>query len=627
LRRKYLLGRTTMRWSDLSLLALCFTLACKAGEVSAPGTAGGSGGRAGATSVISLGGIGGTLTIGSPTPQASGQTSAPQACDNPTACPDFPADPILDTGAPSNAASQFSGSPSGTGPCVVEPEDGSLFPYNWVRPRIRWTGTSGLTQITMHADLEAHDLVAYTTASFWLVPKDVWAGLSQHVHESDITVTVRAAKGGATTVKFQIASANAAGSIVFWAADPAAVGNQNVTTVQDTTSLLLGFSVGEEGSSPALKFSQVKQPSRDQSYNKRTPTCIGCHAATPNKGYVAFIDNWPWNSVIAGVTPDIVGDELPDLSDGGLAALNKPWAGPATFSGAYWQTGSRMMVATAAGSDESQPWSTDDKLPAKLVWYNLDSPAPPALQNVPQGPVAQVSAGNYGIINRNGDPNAGVAFPTWSHDGKNIVYSSTNGGCMDGRLQQGATDLYVVPYNEGNGGSASPVPGASDKSWEEYYAAYSPDDQLVLFNRVPSGQVMYANPNAEIFFAPMPGAPGAGTPVRLKANDPPQCAGAPSPGINNHFPKWAPASALYNGRTYYWVIFSSNRAGLPPVKSPYDGKDHQISQLYLTAVSVENGQYTTYHSIYLWNQPTTSINTTPVWDMLVVPPAPTVYIF
>jgi len=27
----------------------------------------------------------------------------------------------------------------------------------------------------------------------------------------------------------------------------------------------------------------------------------------------------------------------------------------------------------------------------------------------------------------------------------------------------------------------------------------------------------------------------------------------------------------------------------------------------------------------LWNQPTTTLNTTPVWDMLKIPPAPTIY--
>jgi hypothetical protein len=188
-----------------------------------------------------------------------------------------------------------------------------------------------------------------------------------------------------------------------------------------------------------------------------------------------------------------------------------------------------------------------------------------------------------------------------------------------------------VPYNGGNGGDAKPVPGASDKNWEEYYAAYSPDDTMVLFDRVPAGDVMYANDSAEIYFTPLGSAPGAGTAVRLAANDPVACSGQKSPGINNHFPKWAPAAQSYQGRTYYWVIYSSNRAGIPCVTATTgDGKCHKISQLYLTAVSLENGTYKTYKSIYLWWQAPPKdahpmVNTTPVWDLITIPPATPIY--
>jgi hypothetical protein len=570
---------------------------------------------------------------------------APVPCDN-NVCADFPSDPVIDgKDVPQNPGSQFSGSPSGSPPCLVEPEDGSLYPYNWTRPRIKWIGASGLAQITIHADMESKDLVVYTKSDNWVMDKQMWSDLAKHVHEQDVSVTVRIAGGGAATAKFQIASASAAGSIVFWAADPTAVGNQNVTTVNDSTSFLRGFTVGEEGVADTLKFSQAKQLSRADSAKTRTPTCVGCHSATPDSGYVAFVDNWPWNAVIAGVKPDNVGAQLPNLSVGGLADLNKPWGGPATFSGNVWKDGKRMMVTTSAEQNEQTPWSTDNKQPAKLVWYNLDSPTPPTLNSVgaDQQPIAQMSANNYGIIARNGDSN-GVAFPTWSHDGNTIIYSSTNGGCMDGRLEKGATDLYSVPYNGGNGGDAKPVPGASDKSWEEYYAAYSPDDAMVLFDRIPSGQVMYANEAAEMYFVPLAGA-GSGTAQRLAANDPVSCSDKKSPGINNHFPKWAPVAQTYKDRTYYWVIYSSNRAQMYSngtrldctgpdnqvchdcVKSSYDGKCHRISQLYLTAISVENGTYKTYKSVYLWWQAPPKdkypmVNTTPVWDLITIPPAP-----
>src|ERR1039457_6449081 len=227
------------------------------------------------------------------------------------------------------------------------------------------------------------------------------------------SVTVRAASGGATTVKFQIASASAAGSIVYWAADPGSYWNQNVDTQNDATSILRGFKVGEEGVVDPLILSKVQQPSRDMGFNVRKPTCIGCHSATPDPGFVSFVDNWPWGSAIAGVQSDNEGAQLPSLSVGGLAALNKPWTGPATFSSQNWQTNKRM-VTTSAETSEFASGANDTSTPAKLVWYNLDSPAPPITTQIGpnQQPVGQLTAGNYGIIDRGADNARGAAFAT-----------------------------------------------------------------------------------------------------------------------------------------------------------------------------------------------------------------------
>lgn len=559
-------------------------------------------GAGGLPNVDAPGGLGGSLDTGSSPVDASVAGGGI-----------FPAMPILDPNSPgpvpANPESQFVGSPSGSGPCVTEPEDGALYPNNWTRPRIKWSGTSGLVQITVHTEAIPNDLVVYTTGNSWTMDTSIWKALAQKVREQDISVAVRGTTGGVTTVAFKIASVGAPGRVIILATDPAAVGNQNVTTVPDTSAYLLGLTVGDDSALPVLKFSQALQPSRDQSAAVRTPTCIGCHSVTPDSEFVSFVDNWPFNLVIAGVGADNTGAQLTNLTKGGLADLNKPWAGPATFSTSAWVTGQRVMVTTSAEQNEQAPWSTDNKQPAKLVWYNLDSPTPPILPTVgaSQQPIAQMSAGNYGVVARNGDTNC-AAFPTWSHNGNIIIYASSNGGCQNGMLQQGATDLFAVPFNGGNGGDVIPVPGASEKAWEEYYPAIAPDDSMLVFDRIASGGVMYANDAAEMYFVPLGSVPAPGTALRLTANDPVLCTGMTSPGMNNHLPKWAPAVQEADGQSYYWIIYSSNRAGIPCVTSPYDGKCHKISQLYLTAITLKDGKYSTYPSIYLWNQPTKTVN-------------------
>jgi hypothetical protein len=226
-----------------------------------------------------------------------------------------------------------------------------------------------------------------------------------------------------------------------------------------------------------------------------------------------------------------------------------------------------------------------------------------------------VEGQQFGVLARNGDPR-GAACPHFSSDGSRIVYSSTMGGNQDGRLEQGATDLYVVPFGGGKGGDATAVKGASDPAFEEYYPAFSPDDTFIAYNRVPAGQRMYANPSAELYVV----HERTGVSQRLRANDPPACSGRRSPGINNHWPKWSPQVQRSPSGTYYWIIFSSNRADIPPVKPSTGGGQVSVSQLYITAV-VERGErgYETYPAIYLWNQPTTTLNTTPVWEVLEIP--------
>jgi hypothetical protein len=525
-------------------------------------------------------------------------------------CSDFPAGPIIDEGTPTDAPSMFKGNASGAGPCLLEPEDGTLFPQQWLRPRVKWTGTSGLHRITIHSDAEDRDLVAYTNKDSWAMPKGIWTALSSHVTDHDITVTVRAQNGGESRSTFSVAPVSVGGSMVFWAVKPDEVGRDLTGPDDEYDSELRGFSVGDEGTVSVLRAKQVQQPSKDEVGTVRPVKCIGCHAATPDDGFVGFIDDWPWNLAIAGVKPGNTGAPLPGLADGGLAALNLPWGGMMAFSKAFWNPGRRLVVLASSLQSYAMPDVGGNDQPGKLTWYNLDAAGPLTVDQ------------QVGEVARLGDPR-GAACPTWSHDGQRIVYSSTQGGNLDGALSAGTTDLYGVPFNDAKGGMAMPVPGASDPAFEEYYPAFSPDDALVAFTRVPAGESMYANRHAELAVVKV-GEPQV---VRLAANDPPKCSGKASPGINNHWPKWAPAALSGpDRRRYYFLLFSSNRADIPPVDRKYpdpsmtgEAQIH-VTQLYVSVVVdiPENGLHT-YPAIYLWNQPTDTLNMTPIWENLTIP--------
>jgi hypothetical protein len=587
-------------------------------------------------------------------------------------CTDFPSAPVIDatdSGAPAtpaNAASYFTAADgSGPGPCIVDPTAGTLIPQNWLRPRFRVIPAAGqdLFQITLTSTRQANPYVIYTSSPIWTMPKTVWDALRGDSWGDEVQVLIRGVNtsGGApssSTSSFTIAPAAAGGSMIYWAA----TGDQN------GLSWLEGFAPGNESVATTLEVGQVKANLyRDQGGNATdggTAECIGCHAAVPDGNSVTFADFYPWPGSTAMVEPNFTGDVPSWLTPSGGLALSMPWLGLATFSKTDWLTEKVAITSFGCGTPDAgwtgpYPWgpSCSTQPNGSLLWIDLAANA--------AGPEAGSSSYNlgndlsadfgtsFGFLARTNDPN-GVEFPNWSHDGSTVVYVSTNVG-QDGRLAgmkypadgggppaKGEADLYTVPFNAKKGGTATPVQGASDPTVNEYYPSFSEDDSLIAFDRAvtdgPNG--MYYNPYAEVYVVP---ASGAAAPTRVLANDPPSCQGTPgSPGVTNSWPKWSPdVESCPDGNTYYWLVFSSTREGLPfDLKSADGGQNFKMgvadgptSQLYMTGITVAGGNITTHPGLYLWNQPTTSAssggsaqsNHTPIWEVVNIPlpPPPT----
>jgi hypothetical protein len=514
----------------------------------------------------------------------------PDGVFNPTGpVTDFP-DPVIDPSAPPNSGSLFGAPGTGAktgGPCLVEPESDVLYPQNWLRPRFTWTPVGGqnLFELRLHVGNQIKDLVVYTGLSQWTMPLAMWNLLraDSPTEPMSLTITGGVYSGGKLTGEalgssypIGIAPVQATGAIVYW------------TTSNGTA--LKGFSVGDESVVQVLVPSQVTET---------TTTCIGCHTSTPGGAYVSFglsgADGWPNALALIDIDGGTVGTPPSYLGAGGLAALARNNQGISTFSTAHWATGDRRAIV--AFNDQTATTASD-----VLSWIDVE---------------ATSAATATGTIARNGDPNSGGA-PSWSHDGNTIAYVSTTHFC-DGRLGAGCdgvdynaaadpgstADLYTVPYAGGAGGKATPVPGASSPSVQEYYPVFSPDDAWLAFDRVSNGLNMYNQVQAEVSVIPAAG----GTATRLEANDPPACSGQTSPGVTNSWPKWGPTALMGNGNTYYWLVFSSTRGAGNP-------------QLFITSVVQTGSQIATHGALYLWNQPATENNHTPAWDTFKVPPVP-----
>ncbi len=632
--------------------AAIIAAACSAGD--GPGKPGASGTGSGGTGAG--GGLDASLAFDTGT-EPGPVTLAPEKLCDP--CNDFEVvdQPFIVEGAES-APGQFSpfDGTVGGGPCISDPPQGALFPYNWTRPRIRWQGAAGPYEVRISSAREAIDFVAYTSNTEFYIPRKIWfgdpetgtAGLAANSWAEDITVTVRAAGGGASQVTFQTAPVPAGGSLVYWVTTQESMANND--------GWLMGFSVGDESSVDALRRDQILMTSYDQGGNQpksnEQEKCIGCHTSTPDGNAVAYNDGWPWNGLISSVTPENAG-AVPDyVSPGGQVMINLPWQGTMTFSPGDWATGARRVVtATSQVGDLTwqsvNPGNNNKTTATQLVWIDLATPRPSPeeaallgtstwqLQNL----FPEFKGIAWGAIARNGDTRAAVT-PDWSNGGDLIAYTSST-SAQDGRVgDMNDTDIYVVPFNGGQGGDARPLTGAAQTGPVEYYPNFSADDKLVAFNRLASATgtaAIYSREEGEIWIAPVAdgtvraaaGETEAGGAIRLRANDSHACSSEVSPGIYNSWAKWSPQvhHVAETGLTYYWLVFSSGRDAVNNFAVDHQNpeKDTRYVQLYMAPITVDaDGNVTTYPAIYLWNQDRTTSNFTPAWDDFTIPDVPEV---
>jgi Flp pilus assembly protein TadD len=147
----------------------------------------------------------------------------------------------------------------------------------------------------------------------------------------------------------------------------------------------------------------------------------------------------------------------------------------------------------------------------------------------------------------------------WSPDGKWIVFAKAKAKepfpdgvplalrANDPNETQIQYDLYKIPFNNGKGGKAEPIEGASQDGMSNNFPKVSPDGRWIVFVKCKNGQLM--RPDSELYIVPAKG----GEARRMRCNALPM----------NSWHSFSP-----NG---HWLVFSSKRRG-------------PFTQMYLTHI-------------------------------------------
>jgi Tfp pilus assembly protein PilF len=143
------------------------------------------------------------------------------------------------------------------------------------------------------------------------------------------------------------------------------------------------------------------------------------------------------------------------------------------------------------------------------------------------------------------DPRYVHTNATWSPDGKYLVFaraeardayptgSKLAAAANDPNETQIQYDLYRIPFNEGRGGRAEPIEGASRNGMSNSFPKISPDGKWIVFVQARNGLLM--RPDSQLYIVPAAG----GKARRMNCNT----------SLMNSWHSFSP-----NGR---WLVFSS----------------------------------------------------------------------
>jgi len=412
---------------------------------------------------------------------------------------------------------------------ITYPLDETLFPPEIVAPTFRWSDASeGVEEWQVLVRFEPTDapLRFAATEPRWRPSEEDWAEIKRRGQAREAQIAVvgvgpKAAAVSAASVGIRTSS-DPVGDSIFYREVPLPF----LEAVQDPSRI-------------RWRFGSIDSETRPPVVLENLPVCGNCHSFSGDGGVLGLdVDygNDKGGYAILPVAPEMVMNDEKIITWSDYERDD----GEATF-GLLSQVSPDGRYVISTVKDRAVFVATPD------IWFSqLFFPIKGILV------VYDTETGRYQPLPGADDPEYVQSNPTWSPDGESIVFARSKAyrkdaieGTRSILLDEKDVpefvednepfkfDLYRVPWNEGRGGKAEPIAGASHNGMSNFFAKFSPDGKWIVFCKAEN--YMLLMPDSELYIIPAEG----GEARRLRAN---------TPRMNS----WHSFSS--NGR---WLVFSS----------------------------------------------------------------------
>ena len=441
----------------------------------------------------------------------------------------------------------FSASPIGK-INITYPLEGTLFPPEIVAPTFVWSDESKNVErwlIEIHIGDSEETLRFSADAPNWRPSQKDWGHIKQQSVEMDAEITISGVNGAAPNTVLSSSSVRIRTSIdpvgdsIFYREVPLPF----LSAIRDPSQIRWRFGSIDSEASPPIVLEDL-------------PVCGNCHSFSA-KGAVLGLDVDYGND--KGAYAIIPVEEKMAMDESNIIT----WADfkrddeELTF-GLLSQVSPDARYVISTVKDRSVFVATPE-----IAFSQLFFPIKGILV------VYDRETKQFRALPGADDPQYVQSNPTWSPDGKEIVFARAKAHKLPSMVGQESVlvdegdvpefvsgeetfrfDLYKIPFNDGKGGVAEPLAGASGNGMSNFFAKYSPDGKWIVFCKANS--FMLLQPDSELYIIPAAG----GAARRLRYNT----------DLMNSWHSWSSNSR--------WLVFSSK------VNTPY-------TQLFLTHIDEE----------------------------------------